>query len=83
MEIQTIGQKRIKISSRDNLTVIKLKEKTADLIDFLQTLKNDELSKTYNNPQLTEDLSSEVIYLLETAQRRYEEACMYALKAIT
>ena len=41
------------LSSAENDAVTKIKNKTAELIDDLQAIKNDELSKTY---ELSEDV---------------------------
>ena len=46
---KTLGEKRIRTSFNvsGNDAVAKIKNKTAELIDDLQTIKNDEVSKTY------------------------------------
>ena len=46
---KTLGEKRIRTSFNvsGNDAVSKIKNKTAELIDDLQAIKNDEVSKTY------------------------------------
>lgn len=85
MEI-TLGERRIRtafnVTGSDAVT--KFKNKTAELIDDLQAVKNDEVSKTY---QLSEEalkhISGEKIRLIALAQTAYEEAAMWAVKALT
>lgn len=83
---KTLGEKRIRtsfnVSGSD--AVIKFKNKTAELIDDLQAIKNDEVSKTYELPEETlKDISGEKLRLIALAQTAYEESCMWAVKALT
>ena len=72
------------LSSAENDAVTKIKNKTAELIDDLQAIKNDEVSKTY---ELSEDvliqISGEKLRLIALAQTTYEKSCMWAEKALT
>ena len=79
MKIITLGEQRIRtdFDSPENDAVTKIKNKTAELIDDLQAIKNDELSKTY---ELSEEaliqISGEKLRLIALAQTAYEESCM-------
>lgn len=83
---KTLGEQRVRtsfnISGSDAVT--KIKNKTAELIDDLQAIKNDELSKTY---ELSEEaliqISGEKLRLIALAQTAYEESAMWAEKALT
>ena len=83
---KTLGEKRIRTSFNvsGNDAVTKFKNKTAELIDDLQAIKNDEVSKTY---ELSEEaliqISGEKLRLIALAQTAYEESCMWAVKALT
>ena len=84
--MQTLGEKRVKISFDINNDAIvnKIKQKSADLIDFLNAIRNDEVSKTYDKtPQELQDQSGEKLRLISLAQTKYEEAAMWAVKAAT
>lgn len=84
--MQTLGEKRVRISFNINNDSIvdKIKQKSADLIDFLNAVKNDEVSKTYEKtPQELQDQSGEKLRLISLAQTKYEEAAMWAVKAAT
>lgn len=81
---KTIGEKRIGtlLNLTENDTLTKIKNKTTQIIDDLQALKNDEYSKTYEKSQ--EDmmsLSGEKLRLINLAQTKYEEAYMWTEKA--
>ena len=84
--IQTLGEQRVRTffnpSQTDVVSVIK--QRTAELIDLLQSVKNDEVSKTYDKtPQEMQSLSGEKLRLISLAQTSYEEAAMWAVKAAT
>lgn len=84
--MQTLGEKRVRISFNINNDAIvnKIKQKSADLIDFLNAIRNDEVSKTYDKtPQELQDQSGEKLRLISLAQTKYEEAAMWAIKAAT
>ena len=83
---KTLGEKRIRTSFNvsGNDAVAKFKNKTAELIDDLQAIKNDEVSKTYeNSEEALKDISGEKLRLIALAQTAYEESCMWAVKALT
>lgn len=83
---KTLGEERIRVSFNpsDKSEVSFVKQTTAGLIDFLQAIKNDEVSKTYDkSPEALQALSGEKLRLIALAQTAYEEACMWAVKAIT
>lgn len=83
---KTLGEKRIRTSFNvsGNDAVAKIKNKTAELIDDLQAIKNDEVSKTY---ELSEEaliqISGEKLRLIALAQTAYEEAAFWSVKALT
>ena len=83
---KTLGEKRIRTSFNvsGNDAVAKIKNKTAELIDDLQAIKNDEVSKTYElSEEDLKDISGEKLRLIALAQTAYEESCMWAVKALT
>ena len=83
---KTLGEKRIRTSFNvsGNDAVAKIKNKTAELIDDLQAIKNDEVSKTYEHSEdVMKFLSGEKLRLIALAQTAYEESCMWAVKALT
>lgn len=50
----------------------------------MQAVRNDEVSKTYNADSDTkQSISSEVFRLISLAQTEYENAAMWAVKAVT
>lgn len=83
---KTIGEQRIRISfnvSGDSI-VDQIKRKSAELVDMLQAMRNDEASKTYDqSPEAMKALSGEKFRLISLAQTTYEEAAMWAVKAAT
>lgn len=85
-KISTLGEQRVRISfnpSKESV-VDRIKQKSAELIDILQTVRNDEVSKTYGkSPAQLQALSGEKIRLISLAQTAYEEAAMWAVKAAT
>ena len=68
----TIGEKRVRTNFNigDDSTVHTIKAETANLIDICEIIKSD-----------THD--PEVKRLAALAQTAYEEACMWAVKAMT
>lgn len=86
--METLGQKRVRLESKQltehELNLINsIKEKTAELIDLLQSVRNDEVSETYEKtPEHKEDLSGERLRVISMAQTKYEEACMWAVKSV-
>ncbi|MDR2205824.1 MAG: hypothetical protein LBE36_06690 [Flavobacteriaceae bacterium] len=86
MEKQTLGQKRIRVTFNTNNDdkVEKIKEKFARLIDDLQAIRTDEVSKTYDEtPETLQEVSGEKLRLIAIAQTKIEEATMWAVKAIS
>lgn len=84
--MKTLGEKRVRTEfnvSNDG-TINTFKTKTAELINLLEAVRNDEVSKTYNkSPEALQELSGEKLRLISIAQTAYEEACMWAVKAVT
>lgn len=85
----TLGEKRVRVdfnvSGSD--TVSNIKSKSAEIINDLEAIKNDELSKTSNlkneAPDQVKHSSGEKLRLIALAQTTYEEAAMWAVKAAT
>lgn len=83
---KTIGENRVRTSfnpANDSL-VDRIKQKSAELIDLCQAMKNDEVVRPENVTK--EDLqfnSGEKLRLVSLAQTAYEEAAMWAVKAAT
>jgi len=67
---QTLGQKRVKaeFNPAKNGTVDQIKNKAAELIDLIETLR-------------TEDASGELHRVIALAQTEVETAAMYGVKA--
>ena len=87
MESQlTIGETRVRTKfnpSQDSL-VDQIKQKTAELINLIQAVKNDEVSKTYDKSETAKiQMSVEKLRLIALAQTDYENAAMWAVKAAT
>ena len=83
---KTLGEKRIRTSFNvsGNDAVAKIKNKTAELIDDLQAIKNDEVSKTYElSEEALKDISGEKLRLIALAQTAYKEAAFWSVKALT
>lgn len=83
---KTLGERRVRtdfnVSGNDVVTLIK--HKSAELIDLLQAMRNDEGTKTFGEtPETKENVSGEKFRLIAIAQTKYEEAAMYAVKAAT
>ena len=82
----TLGEQRIRTTfnpSNDGI-VDQIKQKSAALIDLMQGIKNDEVSKTYDKtPEDLKAQSGEKLRLIALAQTAYEEAAMWAVKAVT
>lgn len=85
-ELKSLGENRVRTTfnpSNDG-TVDQIKQKTAELINLMQAVKNDEASKTYENtPDQKNSVSGEKFRLVALAQTAYEEAAMWAVKAAT
>ncbi len=85
----SVGYKRVRVafnpSGYDSIGFLKIK--TADLINDLEAAKQDELSKTSHltkeSPDQVKVTSGEKLRLIALAQTAYEEAAMWAVKALT
>lgn len=82
----SFGEQRVRVcfNPSDTQAVDIIKQKSADLIDILQAVRNDEVSKTYEEtPEVKNALRGEKLRLIALAQTAYEEAVMWAVKALT
>lgn len=83
---KTLGEKRVRtdFNASGSTLVDKFKNKTADLIDLCQAMKNDEVVKPENkSPESFGENAGEKLRLIALAQTAYEEAAMWAEKAAT
>lgn len=73
--MKTLGEKRVRTEFNPTKAgnVEAIKQRTAELINILQDYRTDE---RYQH-------SGEVIRLISLAQTAYEEAAMWAVKAVT
>jgi hypothetical protein len=76
--VKSIGESRVRVdfNPSDISTVGLVKKKTAELIDLLQHMRDSEMSENTSN-------ASEIVRLISLSQTAYEEAGMWAVKAIT
>lgn len=84
--LPTLGEQRVRTTfNPSNESIVdKIKQKSAELIDLLQAVRNDEVSKTYDKtPDEKHVVSCEKLRLISLAQTSYEEAAMWAVKAVT
>lgn len=84
---QTLGEKRVRTTfnpSQDSV-VDQIKQKSAELINLLQALKNDEASKNYDGEtsEQFKERAGEKLRLISLSQTAYEEAAMWGVKAAT
>jgi len=82
----TLGEQRVRVSfNPSNESVVDtIKQKSAEIIDLLQAVRADEVSKTYDKtPEDLQAQSGEKLRLIALAQTAYEEAAMWAVKAAT
>jgi len=82
----SLGEQRVrtKFNPSQDGVIDQIKQKSADLINLLQGIRNDEVSKTYNKSvEAMNELSGEKLRLVALAQTAYEEAAMWAVKAAT
>lgn len=84
--MNTIGEKRVRTEfnpSKDGI-VDQIKQKSAELINLMQALRNDEAAKPENDtPAKLNENAGEKLRLVSIAQTTYEEAAMWAVKAAT
>lgn len=75
----TLGEKRIRVTFNpsENDTVSLIKQKTAELIDLLDNFE----SASAKNDAI--GINSEFARLRSLAQTNYEQAAMWAVKAVT
>lgn len=75
--METIGQKRVRVTFNpgQDQRVVDIKQMTADLIDLLDEVRNEEA--------IRQNVSGEKLRLIALAQTAYEEAAMWAVKAVT
>lgn len=86
MQGKSLGERRVRIDFNvsGSTTVDNIKSKTAELINDLEAIRNDEVSKTYDQtPEIKQQVSGEKLRLIALAQTTYEEAAMWAVKAAT
>lgn len=86
MSEKTLGEKRVRVEFNpyDDTLISLIKQKSAELINLLEAVKNDEVSKTYeNSPEALQIVSGEKLRLIALAQTTFEEASMWAVKAVT
>lgn len=86
MNEKSLGEQRVRVDFNvsGSTTVDQIKQKTADLINDLQAIRNDEVSKTYDKSEDAKvQQSGEKLRLIALAQTTYEEAAMWAVKAAT
>lgn len=86
MANQTLGESRVRTTfnpSNDGV-VEQIKQKTAELINLLQAVRNDEGVKPANDTkEKLQENAGEKFRLIALAQTTYEEAAMWAVKAAT
>lgn len=82
----TLGQRRVRLTfSNDNPLVANIKQKSADLIDFLQAHRNTLNAEYYDKPMSEEmgEAHREQMRIISEAQTCFENAAMWAVKAVT
>jgi len=77
----TLGEKRVRsnFNPSENSVVDRIKQKSAELIDLVQMVKNDAAV----NPNLDNQEQGEIFRLVALAQTAYEEGAMWGVKAAT
>ena len=82
----TLGEQRVRTEfnpSKEGV-VDQIKQKSAELINLMQAIRNDEVSKTYDKSvEAKNEVSGEKLRIISLAQTAYEEAAMWAVKAAT
>lgn len=84
--MKTLGEKRVRIdfNSEDSGLVSSIKKEAAKDIDFLEAIKKVELEKKFvPGEEVLAQKSKEKIRLITIAQMTYEEAALWAVKAVT
>lgn len=74
-DLKTLGEKRVRVdfNPSNSGNVNALKTKAAEAINILQDFKDDPRN----------EIDSETARIIATAQTKYEEAAMWAVKAVT
>ena len=75
--MKTLGEKRVRtdFNVTNDDVVTKIKEKSAELINLCQAIKNDESVKPENDtPEKLRENAGEIFRLVALAQTAYEEA---------
>ena len=74
-DLKTLGEKRVRVdfNPSNSGNVNALKTKAAEAINILQDYKDDPRNQ----------IDSETARIIATAQTKYEEAAMWAVKAVT
>lgn len=90
-ESRTLGERRILwAGSTGNKAADFIQQKTVEVIDFLESLRNDEASRTYDTvapdredvaKRITLEASGDVFRLISMAQTAFEQGCDTAVKA--
>lgn len=83
---KSLGEKRVRtdFNTTGSDVVNSIKQKTAELINLLEAVRNDEVSKTYEqSPETLQEVSGEKLRLIALAQTAYEEAALWAVKSCT
>lgn len=83
---KTTGEKRVRtdFNTAGTSIVDTIKQKSAELIDICQAMRNDEVVKPGNETKESlQQNAGEKFRLISLAQTAYEEAAMWAVKAAT
>lgn len=74
-DLKSLGEKRVRVdfNPSNSGNVNALKTKAAEAINILQDFKDDPRN----------EIDSETARIIATAQTKYEEAAMWAVKAVT
>lgn len=77
---QTLGESRVRIkfNPSDNSLVSQIKQKTAELIDLCEDMKQPSVEKEFGTGK-----AGEIFRCIALAQTHYEDAAMWAVKAAT
>lgn len=80
----TVGERkvRVNINSSERAMVLQVKQKTAELIDLINDY-NTTLVGEFSTSEDLEFQNKEFFRLKALAMTSYEEACMWAVKALT
>ncbi len=78
--MKTIGEERVRVdfNQSGNELVADIKKRSAELINLLDAVRNDGVSKAYGR-----ETSGEKLRLISLAMTDFESAAMWAVKAVT